>query len=382
MANSVLVIFIDSFPYYYLNKTKYMPQFKSVSKLTPGFGYSINCQAEIFGGLKPDALGYFCEWTYDPKCSPFKKLDLIFKILHPARKLYYFDRILHRIIDKIYSKKNSSVKNIPFGYLSKMSRKGYDVFSKGFISPSLLNKNGIKVISTLNYMHLSPRLRDNIVYEKAISFIDKSSSDSLKLIISQTELDGIGHWYGVGSHKYDENIKLLDQRIFELQSKFFKRFKNGHLIVVSDHGMVNVIDGIKINMESIFGRPSNRTYFYFLEGTILRIWCFHSKLKKAIEDYFENLDFGSIINFEERKRFGVSKREFGDIIFLINEGFMFVPSFWGGKISKGMHGYHPYLESQKGIFLYLGKRNYYLKDEMDSLEVYNILKENLVEKHN
>jgi len=30
---------------------------------------------------------------------------------------------------------------------------------------------------------------------------------------------------------------------------------------------------------------------------------------------------------------------------------MFVPCFWGSKISKAMHGYQPNLESQKGIFL-------------------------------
>ena len=50
MTSPVLLIFIDSFPYYYLENTKYMSVFETVAKVIPGFGYSINCQAEIFSG--------------------------------------------------------------------------------------------------------------------------------------------------------------------------------------------------------------------------------------------------------------------------------------------------------------------------------------------
>ena len=372
MSPPILLIFIDSFPFYYLDKTKYLSKFETVAKLTPGFGYSINCQAEIFAGLSPDNLGYFCEWTYDPLNSPFKKWKYLLNILSPARKIYYLDRFLHKIIDNIYT----NAKNIPFAYLHKMARNKQDIFSNYFSYDSLLKHKDTIVLPTQDFLSLPPAKRDLKIYEKSISLIDTINNKNL--IISQTELDGIAHWHGVGSYKYNENISLLDQRIVNLRERFLNRFKDGKVIIVSDHGMTNVKKSIKIELEKNIGRPNDRTYYYFLDGTILRIWIFKTAVKEKIETYLESMGIGSIIDTNQRKRFGISNRKFGDVIFLINEGLMFIPCFWGSRISKAMHGYHPDLESQKGIILCSQKEQDLSYKSISSKDVYYFLKSKFI----
>ena len=320
-----------------------MSKFETIAKVTPGFGYSVNCQAELFIGMTPDELGYFCEWTYNPENSPFRKAEYLLYPLTPVKKIYYLDRLLHKAISKLLG---YEIKNIPFPYLSKFSKEGKDVFSPDFQIPSIIKEG--KTIPCTNFINLSPTERDYQVYKRTINSI----KENYNLVISFFgELDGIAHWSGVDSIEYRRKVEELDRWVWDLKSRFVSEYKNGVVIVVSDHGMVGVKEGKRIDLEIIFGTPNDKTYFYFLEGTILRLWTFNSNIKQQIEDYLFDLKYGSIIFPEERKKYGISSRKFGDIIFLADESVMFTPCFWGRKISKGMHGYHPELESQKGIFL-------------------------------
>jgi predicted AlkP superfamily pyrophosphatase or phosphodiesterase len=371
MAAPVLLIFIDSFPHYYLEKTKYLCEFETVAQVTPGFGYSVNCQAELFAGMSPDELGYFCEWTYDPVYSPTRTLKFIFHVLDPAKKIYYLDRLIHKGLQKIYA----DIKNIPFRYLSVMRKDGKSVFSEDFKSNSLVKLPGLKKILSLHYNHLHMEEIDLVVYKKAIKCLESNEFNSF--LISFTKLDEIAHWHGVGSLRYDQKITCLDQWITDLRNKFLAKHRKGKVVVVSDHGMVNVKEGRRIELEKYFGEPSDKTYYYFLDGTISRIWTFESKVKKAMEDYLTNLKIGRIVPPLERKEYGIDSKRFGDIVFLIDEGLMFCPSFWGGKLSKAMHGYHPKLESQKGIFLLSEHEDSIANRMMRGTEVYNFLKEKI-----
>lgn len=85
---------------------------------------------------------------------------------------------------------------------------------------------------------------------------------------------------------------------------------------------------------------------------MLRIWTFNPEKKNEIERFLSQQTYGKIITTTERQQYQLTSSKFSDIIFLLDEGLIFSPSFYGRKLPKAMHGYHPTLESQQGVLLF------------------------------
>jgi hypothetical protein len=339
--NKCLIIFIDSLPYSIALQMSMAKQFVTQLPLTPGFGYSINIQAELFAGKMPDELGYFSEWSYVGADSPFRKYRALFKILSPSAKIYLLDRILHRIGNKIFG----PIWNIPFRYLPYLKNQP-DIFSAEFKIPTLFSQN--PELYVIKYPDFSYPDRDTQMTQAGLTAMEKHA----QLFIGLVDLDGITHQVGVGSPEYIVEIERLNVKIAELLDKYQRLYPEGKIILVSDHGMANVSNSIELIIEKHFGIPSPNSYFYIQDSTMLRIWTFDNNKRIEIEQFLNRQTFGKIITADERVKYKLTSFKFGDIIFLLNEGLVFSPSFYGRKLPKAMHGYHPELESQHGVLLY------------------------------
>ena len=361
-----LIIFIDSFPYYYLNKTEYLSNVPLKAKLTSGIGYSVNLKAEIFAGLVPDDVGFFCEYAYNPTNVRIGFSNWLLFLMDLMTRNYYIDCILHKLFARFYI----PVGQIPFKYLDKFSYAGISVYSEDFPHPTLFNKSkDLKVVLP----HTSRFGKKDIeVYYRAKDLI---TNGAVNIFVAFDDLDGIGHRYGVGSKEYDERVHQLDEWIENLAVEFATRNSQANVICLSDHGMVNVEDRVTLDLERKIGPPSPQTYYYFLDSTLLRVWIFDDTLKEDIEYYLKTVSLGTIVDDETRSRYGITLGKWGDIIFLLNEGCVFSPDFFGKGQSKAMHGFHPELESQKGVFLFLVQSEEIpLHEELRSIDVFSILK--------
>jgi len=127
--------------------------------------------------------------------------------------------------------------------------------------------------------------------------------------------------------------------------------------------MTPVEKGAELKLEERFGDMSESTYRYFLDSTFLRIWCHDEALREEIKIFLSEESSGEIIDEAERSTYGVTNRDFGDIIFRANEGIMFLPNFFGIRLVKAMHGYDSELKSQKAVFASLGVK----KEDVSSL---------------
>ncbi|MCX7918586.1 MAG: alkaline phosphatase family protein [bacterium] len=340
MAN-FLIIFIDSLPYQYALQMAVAKQFVTQLPLTPGFGYSINIQAELFTGKMPDELGYFSEWTYVGTNSPFWKYRFLFKVISPMGKCYVIDRVLHRLGNKIFG----PIWNIPFHYLPYLQNQP-DIFSPNYHIPSLFIQNpDLYVIKYPDFKHPN---RDAKMTLAGLTAMESHP----RLFIGLVDLDGITHRVGVGTSDYVKAIEELNTNISTLIGKYQKLYPDGKIVVISDHGMTNVTGSVKLIMETEFGNPSPERYFYIQDSTMLRIWTFDNNLRSELEKFLNQQVYGRIITPEERLQYKLTSSKFGNILFLLNEGLVFSPSFYGKKIPKAMHGYHPELESQKGVLFY------------------------------
>jgi hypothetical protein len=352
MNAPTLIIFIDSFPFLFLGKTQFLSSFPLQYQVTPGFGYSINLQAVIFTGKTPDELGYFCEWSYDPARSKFRNWKGLCSLINPVKNIYYIDRIFHRIIGKF----TGPIGNIPFAYLPFLQKVPADVFQNSFQGKSMFHDfPEIKLASFQKYKHLPCGESDKSVFEETLCLIDEYRC----IVATFVGLDGIAHVFGMDSLEYQKRIQELDAWIFALTDKFLGKNPGGSVAIVSDHGMAPVYSGVSIDIEKKFGKPDPQKYIYFVDSTLLRVWTCNDTISKEIKNYLHELTSGQLITDEERRAFGLTNPSIGSLIFQINENMLFNPSFWGRGLSKAMHGYHPKLESQKGICLISrGKDNF------------------------
>lgn len=369
MSSHNLFIFIDSLPYRYVERMPFLSQHsKKVQKISPGFGYSINLKAEIFGGYIPDKAGFLNEWSYD-RYSPLRKYKFVFNLLGCFRKFYYVDRIIHKVLSKLL---RYNLLNIPFRYLSYFSKNGTEAYRDEFHLPTLFSQ--MKNLKKVCYYHYGyGQKRDSQIFKNALKAI---SSNYKNIFVAFGDLDGVGHSSGVGTEKYDSKIDELDKYLASMYEKFKEANSEGTFIVFSDHGMANVEKSVSFDMESLFGEVSENSYIYFVDSTMLRIWCFNKKKKQEIENYLSKCDSGKILSREQRHYDGISSSSFGDIIFLLDEGCVFCPGFMGRKMPMAMHGYNSGFDNQTGLCLVLKGKDiqHCSQSPIRTIQLYDLLK--------
>ena len=74
-----------------------------------------------------------------------------------------------------------------------------------------------------------------------------------------------------------------------------------------------------------------------------RFWFFNQHARESIINVLESVTEGRILPDEELKQMRTlfEDRYFGEIIFLVQEGVLIVPSHMGERPITAMHGYHP-----------------------------------------
>jgi hypothetical protein len=203
------------------------------------------------------------------------------------------------------------------------------------------------------------RLQEKIIY--------KTLKDFTLLYIGYGEL---AHFLGTSSVLFKKQLKEYDDRLHSLYTSFVNNYKqDSHLIVLGDHGMVDVNSYINIEkkLKKIFKakklRPGEDAV-YFIDSTVIRIWIDHNLLiKETIEEELKHFlgDAFDEVSFPQNVY-----DKYGDIILLLKPGYVFFPDFFNKKRIKGMHGYNNDIDEQHGFFLRVGSatRRYRYQEEL------------------
>jgi hypothetical protein len=347
--NDVLIIFVDSLPFHILSRMPLLNAATESWPITPGFGYSVNIHAELFAGLLPDAVGYFGEWTYDPEMSPGwkwrKVLPLLDRIFHP----YILNRGLQHVLIQGYRPGQIRI-NIPLRHLDKFALTGDHILDSPHTYPHLSLFSEFPQLKVLSLPHPQKGARDRVLCHAALNAIQ----DAACLLLPLSDLDGLGHTYGINGGPYLTHLDFLDTSIAELVDKYLAYHQKGHVFVISDHGMVNVKQGLTLDIETRLGKASSDTYAYFTDANLLRVWVLEEKKKDAIHAYLQQLEGGQLVTEAERQNYGLTSPHFGDFIFVLNEGLAFTPSTFARRKPAGMHGYHPLAPGQQAVCIHFG----------------------------
>ncbi len=312
-------------------------------KLRSVFGYSSACIPSILSGRWPEETRNWCYFVRDPDKSPFRAL----KVLQWLPKLVTSRRRFRRWLSKFMRRPLKfrgyfDLYNIPFRHISLFDF----TEKKSPLEPRGLN-NGPNIFDHFEERgipyHVSVPTRTEHESLKALQE-DISSKEIDFAFLYWPSLDGLMHETGNQSPRISEKLREYEQWLDELLVTARNHYDDVRLYVFSDHGMANcdhlldlrsIIDQLPLKM------PQDYTVVY--DSTMARLWFANDEARRLITDRLGRVEEGRIIEDAELKKLRTffPDRYFGELIFLVKESVLIIPSDMGERPLRGMHGYHP-----------------------------------------
>jgi len=369
-----------------------------VRKLKPSFGF---CErTEMFCGAKPEDSGYFTALTFDREHSDFSRLsEADFYFLKIVRKIKSYTekvsllsgkvinvllreaylRRIRKVSQPIYEIPTEILREISLteDYIEMNKKRALSVES---IFDILQEENKSFLYDTFASLRTSLILSDDQRISKLFSMVPKKNYELILLYLG--EGDNVGHKYGPNSLERRKMIQRLDARIKKIVDFFRKHFKAFDILIVGDHGMLAVKKYINMYMLiQNFAKKTGLTPFkdfnFFLDSTMVRLWFQNVKLKEAFQDYFYGTTLisnsGKILTKKDLYRLHLPRDSYyGEMIWVADPHIVIYPDFFHSKEKvKGMHGYEPSINGQKGFAVLYSEGEFYSKyyEERDLIDI-------------
>jgi predicted AlkP superfamily pyrophosphatase or phosphodiesterase len=339
-----LFVFIDACGWEIIRHDPFARAFAPNRKrLESVFGYSSACVPSILSGNWPETHRNWSYFVYDPVNSPFKVL----KPLELLPKAVTSRRIFRRHLSKFIKRPLSfsgyfDLYNIPFRHISLFNF----TETKSPLKPGGMNR-GENIFDFLeqrgiNY-HVSDPEKDELAnMEQAIRSIQEEQIDFA--FIYWAELDGLLHQVGNKSPEIPLKLRVYEQRLERMLDIAHEHYDEVRLYVFSDHGMANcdVHLDLKSKIEAL-GLKWKKDYVVVYDSTMARFWFFNDRARQTVENFLKTVPEGRVVPDTELKELKTffPDRYFGEMIFLVKEGVLIVPSHMGERPIRAMHGYHP-----------------------------------------
>jgi hypothetical protein len=312
-------------------------------KLNSVFGYSSTCVPSILSGRWPEEHHNWCYFIYDPVHSPFATLRWLRFLPKAVTSRRIVRRLLTRIVkSRLNFKGYFDLYNIPFQHIhlydftekkSPLQPRGMNRGSNIF---DHLEERGISYFVS-NPNNTEEQNRDALAAELRAGKIDFA-------FMYWAGLDGLLHSVGNDSPQIAPRLEVYEQWINDLVRQAGESYDEVRLYVFSDHGMANCDKHVNL-MEMIGALPLKfgEDYVTVYDSTMARFWFLKPGVREIIEDRLKKVVEGRIISESELKelRAHFPDQRFGELIFLMDEGVLIVPSHMGERPIRAMHGYHP-----------------------------------------
>ncbi len=164
------------------------------------------------------------------------------------------------------------------------------------------------------------------------------------LFLYTAELDTVMHATGPASGATRDKLAGYDRRITSVIRQAEKTARRVRVFIFGDHGMAPVQQqhDLWASLRTLpFQVPGD--WLYFLDSTMARFWFANRRAEQEVDRLLAGLGWGRVLDDPELRRLGsfFPDREYGERIFLADEGHIIVPSFMSAQVVRGMHGYHP-----------------------------------------
>ena len=339
-----LFIFIDACGWEIIRHDPFANDFAPDRKrLESVFGYSSACIPSILSGCWPEEHRNWCYFVYDPRNSPFKSLRPLRWLPRTITSRRIFRRWLSKFV-KVQLKFRGyfDLYNIPFKYISLFDF----TEKKSPLKPAGMNR-GPNIFDFLEIRgipyHVSDPSKSEQVNLQAVTADIRSERIDFAFVY-WPDLDGLLHRVGNQSPEVPEKLRQYEQWMEQLLAVARGHYEEIRLYIFSDHGMANCDELLDLNtrIEALDVRME-RDYAVVYDSTMARFWFFNERARSQIVDCLRQIPQGRTLPDEQLKelRAFFPDRYFGELIFLVNEGVLIVPSHMGERPIRAMHGYHP-----------------------------------------
>ena len=312
-------------------------------RLRSVFGYSSACIPSILSGRWPAEHRNWCYFVYDPQNSPFRSLRHLRWLPRALTSRRIFRHRLSRLL-KVHLKFRGyfDLYNIPFEHISLFD------FSekKNPLQPEGLNR-GPNIFDFMREhgiaWHVSdPKLGERQNLDGMLGDIRSERIDFGFLY--WPDLDGVLHRVGNTSPEVPAKLNAYEPWLDELMACAREHYEDVRLTIFSDHGMANcdrLLD-LRARLEPL-GLRMGIDYAVVYDSTMARFWFFDERARARVTECLQGVSEGRIMPDAELEELGAlfPDRYFGQLIFLVGEGVLVVPSHMGERPIRAMHGYHP-----------------------------------------
>lgn len=336
-----LFIMVDALGARFLRDHRFLPEFEYRGSLRTVLGYSCSCEPTIMTGRLPQEHGHGAMYMLREGPS----------VLDAAKPYGWLPRIVadnHRVRARIHRSVDAQVE----GYFSLYEAPTHllprfdlvekrNIFRPGGIRRGdgifdLLEAWGVRWSSYYWNKPEEENLRD--------TELDISQKRADWIFLYLPRLDGLLHAEGLAGQQVLDRLAWYDSRIRHLVELAHDRTDSFECYVFSDHGMSDVTGSISViePVERAFG-PNGGRYLAFYDSTMARFWVEDPELRIEMESLLSGLSGGRLLPRDELRELGSDfpDRRQGDLVFLLEEGLLILPSYMGREMLAGMHGYHP-----------------------------------------
>lgn len=340
-----LCFFVDALGWEIVKENGFLEDIIPVrKKLKSILGYTSTCVPSILTGVMPARHGYWSTYFYSPKTSPFKilfPLSLLPKAITSRARVR---GIMSKVIKNMWTGMEGyfQLYSFPFKYLRYFDyyekENFYEVGSLGTTKTifDYMDSNNIPF-----YCHLRED-SDQVRFEKLEEKIEKS--EVRFSYMSLGKVDAVFHMNDRYSDIAKNSIREYEKQIRNVYDLALQYYEDVQITVFSDHDMATTNDEYDVMKDiNSLGLKFGKDYAVVYDSTMGRFWFFNEDAKKKITEKLQAIAKGRIVPEKELKELGVyfENHRFGELIFLMKEGTLIVPSFMGAKAIPGMHGYHP-----------------------------------------
>ena len=312
-------------------------------RLESVFGYSSACVPSILSGCWPVEHRNWSYFVYDPTHSPFKSLRWLRWLPRAITSRRIFRRWLSRFV-KVQLKFRGyfDLYNIPFQHIALFDF----TEKKSPLQPGGMNR-GANIFDFLEIhniaYHVSAPARSEL--ENTNDLIDALNKEQIDFaFVYWPELDGLLHRVGNRSPEIPPKLRGYEQQVERLLAAAGSHYEEVRLYIFSDHGMANCDEllDLRTRIEALPVKMG-KDYAVVYDSTMARLWFFNEQARQQITDTLQTISQGRILPDDELEQLQClfPDRYFGELIFLVNEGVLIVPSHMGERPIRAMHGYHP-----------------------------------------